>query len=630
MSPVLDSRLCGNRSGYRASHLWRAVLDEVEVAHGQQVECGGIVFDLEKAFNTLPRLVCLGLAQLIGLDGGTLRAWAGALGSMTRAFEVRGSLSMPIEATCGFAEGCGMSCLAMLLLDQIWHEYVKEASNLCRPMSYVDNWEILVSDPQLVSVAAEATFSLARQLDVVVDTKKTFAWGASSTFRSQLRQQGFVVRLDAADLGAHVTYSKQLRNSSLIARFVGLQDFWCKLKGAFATHSQKATVVLRAAWPRAMHAISATWVGLKHFHSLRTAFMEAVRLDRPGANAWLQLHADGFLMDPMAFAILQTFRDARDLGASSWHAQVLADLVHNGLSLPAGSVSNVLLQRLHQLKWAVCQDGSIQDTFGRFSLATVHWSELCLRFQASWHQVVSQAVLHRWDFQGFESVDAAATRKAVRTLSPYLQGICRRNLNGSTLTNEHSFHWTCNGDHRCVFCNEEDSLYHRYWCCPQSAPLRLQLDPLVVDLVPTLPRACSVRSWFLRSPLVDPWWTYLLSLPDLFPPLEVPLEGSGPLDFFTDGSCLHQDSMTFRLAAWAVCVAPVYDEKLNAGVGSSTVVAAAAIRGLVQTAFRAELTAVAAALYYGASTKRPLRIWSDCQGVIRRFTALVQGCCQCT
>ena len=58
------------------------------MAHGQQLECGGIVFDLEKAFNTLPRLVCLGLAQLIGLDGGTLRAWSGALGCMTRAFEV--------------------------------------------------------------------------------------------------------------------------------------------------------------------------------------------------------------------------------------------------------------------------------------------------------------------------------------------------------------------------------------------------------------------------------------------------------------------------------------------------------------------------------------------------------------
>ena len=125
----------------------------------------------------------------------------------------------------------------------------------------------------------------------------------------------------------------------------------------------------------------------------------------------------------------------------------------------------------------------------------------------------------------------------------------------------------------------------------------------------------------------------VVDLPSVPPRFVSPVGGafgrySGPLDFFTDGSCLHQDSMTFRLAAWAVCVASVYDEKLNAGVGSSTVVAAAAIRGLVQTAFRAELTAVAAALYYGASTKRPLRIWSDCQGVIRRFTALVQGCCQ--
>ena len=108
----------------------------------------------------------------------------------------------------------------------------------------------------------------------------------------------------------------------------------------------------------------------------------------------------------------------------------------------------------------------------------------------------------------------------------------------------------------------------------------------------------------------------------------MPLEGSGPLDFFTDGSCLIQDSITFRVAAWAVCVAPVYDEEFNAGVGSSTVIAAAAVRGLVQTAFRAELIAVAAALYYGAGTNRPLRIWSDCQGVIRRFTALVHGCCQ--
>lgn len=56
-STIMDSRLSGNRTGHRASHLWRAVLEEVEEAHGSGYHVGGIVFDLEKAFNTLPRVV---------------------------------------------------------------------------------------------------------------------------------------------------------------------------------------------------------------------------------------------------------------------------------------------------------------------------------------------------------------------------------------------------------------------------------------------------------------------------------------------------------------------------------------------------------------------------------------------
>ena len=54
------------------------------------------------------------------------------------------------------------------------------------------------------------------------------------------------------------------------------------------------------------------------------------RLDCPGANSYLQLHIDGFLMDPHAYALMQTLRDNRDLGLSPWHTQVLSDLVHSG------------------------------------------------------------------------------------------------------------------------------------------------------------------------------------------------------------------------------------------------------------------------------------------------------------
>ena len=112
-----------------------------------------------------------------------------------------------------------------------------------------------------------------------------------------------------------------------------------------------------------------------------------------------------------------------------------------------------------------------------------------------------------------------ATRQAVLKLDPYQEGIARRNLNGSTLTNQHAYHWSESGSHACLICGASDSLHHRYWECPHSSALRAKLDPGSMDLVPSLPRVCSVRSWFLFSPLVEPWWQYLLSLPDLFPPL---------------------------------------------------------------------------------------------------------------
>ena len=628
VSPVLDTHLSGNRIGHRASYLWRAILEDVEAAHGTGVHCAGIVFDLEKAFNTLPRLVCLGLAKIMGVGHSTLVAWSGALGSMQRSFVVLGSLSPPVGSHCGFAEGCGMSCLAMMMLDQLWHIWIKEATALSKPMSFVDNWEVVVQDPSLISVVADATFTLAAQLEVVVDKDKSFAWATSKGFRGSLRHLGFQVKLDTADLGAHVTYSRQQRNSSLLARFANLRDFWVKLKVAFGNHQQKAQVVLRAAWPRAMHAISATWVGLKHYHGLRCAYMQAQRLDRPGANAFLQLHCDGFLMDPHAFSILQTFRDHRDLGVTSWQSNVLADFVHGKVELPNNSLTHVLLKRVQVLQWAILPDGLVRDALGAFCLHSINWSELCFRFQESWQLVVANEISHRLEFQGFENVDVMNTRRALQRLPSYQQGICRRNLNGSTLTNEHAFHWSDSGNHICPHCSSADSLHHRYWECPHSQDLRALLDPIIVDLVPSLPKACTVRSWFLRSPLVWPWWTYLLSLPACFPPPAVTLEGRGPIDFFTDGSCLHQDSCIFRMASWAVCWAKPFDETLNAGKGDSHVVAAEALSGLVQTAFRAELTALCAALFYGQFQGRQIRIWTDCQGVQMKFTALVQGGCQ--
>lgn len=191
--------------------------------------------------------------------------------------------------------------------------------------------------------------------------------------------------------------------------------------------------------------------------------------------------------------------------------------------------------------------------------------------------------------------------------------------------NEHAYHWSQDGNHCCVACGLPDSLRHRLWTCCRSGDLRASFTPEALDLVASLPTVVSCRGWFLRSCLFEPWVQYCLSLPSQLPPPACALDGLPILDLFTDGSCLHPGSLAFRLAAWSVCLAGPCS--VSYGPESCHVLAASPLDGLTQTAFRAELKAVVAALTYArtAQGSPQIRLWVDCQGVVDKFLLLVGG-----
>ena len=58
--------------------------------------------------------------------------------------------------------------------------------------------------------------------------------------------------------------------------FLTCQTFGGKLGSAACTFQQKASLVSRVAWPRALHAVSAAVVGKRHFESLRTSVMQSL------------------------------------------------------------------------------------------------------------------------------------------------------------------------------------------------------------------------------------------------------------------------------------------------------------------------------------------------------------------
>ena len=205
-----------------------------------------------------------------------------------------------------------MSCLAMVALTHLFHLRACDVEFL--PIGYVDNWAILLNNPALMQKACDAVDQFADMLQIQVDARKCFTWAADRHSRHQLRSGGFRVVNAVWDLGAHVVYTRQLFNFTTLDRTRGLQDFWQKLFAATCTFKQKASLILRVAWPRAFHAVSAVVVGRKRFDALRTAVMQALSLSKPGANPLLQCSVQALAFDLQVYAILETVRDARSLG----------------------------------------------------------------------------------------------------------------------------------------------------------------------------------------------------------------------------------------------------------------------------------------------------------------------------
>ena len=621
----LDPCLCGNRGARRAADLWRVVLREVEDGHSHDRGTCGIVFDLEKAFNMLPRVICLAFVKLLGIEQSTLQGWAGALGAMERRFIIRGSASPPSFATCGFPEGCGLSCLAMLALDQVWHLWIRSSLPDTRPMSFVDNWEVIASSPEQIQAAFERTLAFTRALDLVIDQKKTFCWSTHSTMRAQLRQHDFVVKLDAGDLGAHLTYSRQVRNISLIARFEGLSDFWLKLRSAEASYHNKMIVIRQAAWPRAMHGIAASTVGRKHFHRLRAQVLRSLGLEKPGANAWLQLHLEKQSTDPQLFALEQTVRDFRDLTGGDAGLDAFSRCIRGDQDFSPNSVTSILIDRVHWLGWQVLPEAWVCDAWGPFSLLLSSWAELKLRLQWSWHSVVAQNVKTKVGFENFHQVDPWVTAMSLQEYGPYERGVLMRLMNGSTVTNQHACHWSFDGSDQCIFCHRADSLMHRFWECPHHGDLRKDLPAEVLNFALNGPPEICLHAWTLQSRFQAEWMQYLVSIPDI-PEILIPsLTGLATWDIFTDGSCLWQDQPHYRLASWAVCVANPKVTTRSIDFSDHVVASAGPLPGLIQTSFRAEVFALLRAIRLVKLHRVSARIWCDCQGVVDKFNVLTVG-----
>ena len=616
----LPDGLFGSRPTKYAGQVWSHLLWSIELAYENNLPLSGIMADIRKAFNYLPRNVILEACAIMGIPFRVLRAWAGALATLPRRFQFHGSTSPAAGSTCGLPEGCALSCLGMIVIDTLFHKWMLHFFPLCQPLSYVDDWQIIVADPTGIQGTFAALERFVQAIDLFLDARKTHTWSLQPVGRALMRQQGFATVAYGKNLGAHIQYSKQHTNKALAERMNSVQSAWSKLRLSASRYAHKVRAVLCSAWPRAMHGVAAATVSLASFQQLRAGAMKGFREDCVGANANVHLGlVERAVLDPHCWAILQTFRLTRDCGAPERVEPLLADLAMGRVDLPANTITQTLLQRIQALGWHINSLGCLTDLFGSFSLFAVSMTELVWRVTFQWTFRVAQEVSHRPCFDGLEACDPDATRDWLSGLETSDQALCRKLLNGTHITQDGKKFAQQADDDVCPYCECSDSRYHRFWECGKFEHVRTHISAEDRAVIRDLPPALTCCGWTLHPTTVFEWNEYFCTLPE---PVLQPVVAQGSLHFFTDGSCFHQHLPAQRFAAWAIVQAA--DDDVDPTNGAK-VVAAAPLPGLLQSAVRAEIYAVYQVLRITADSLGMVYIWTDSEAVSKKFKRIQAG-----
>ena len=108
--------------------------------------------------------------------------------------------------------------------------------------------------------------------------------------------------------------------------------------------------------------MAATTLSTATYASLRAGALKGLKSDAAGANATVHLSlVECPTTDPQVWAIMQTFRLARDCGDQQRVEEVLASLASGQFELPTNSITHTLLTRIQSLGWHVNAHGHIVD-----------------------------------------------------------------------------------------------------------------------------------------------------------------------------------------------------------------------------------------------------------------------------
>ena len=226
----LPSNITGFVPGGESPMIWELMQSRVENALNGRHSLAGTSIDLEKAFNYIGREQTFFIADLLQLPAQLTRPWKAFVQQVRRRFEIRGYVSEEVESTSGFAEGCPLSIISMLLANWAHAQYMAIYAPHVDAFIYVDNISLVSAHEQSLLQGFLATKVFYQLWGLSIDDEKTIGWATDSQTRKALQTMNFRVIQEARELGGIMTYSRKHRNRLLKNRYADLEQKWEQLK----------------------------------------------------------------------------------------------------------------------------------------------------------------------------------------------------------------------------------------------------------------------------------------------------------------------------------------------------------------------------------------------------------------
>ena len=608
----------GNCPGRQAAEIWFELSLRIEDAMYFGTSLSGCVGDVVKAFNCLPRVPVFLMARHLRLPLPLINTWHAAVAGVRRHFVVDGATGPPLSSTTGFPEGDPLSVVAMFLLNVAFHQYMDHSLDTVTTWSYVDNWETSGTFVDDVSSSPNQMIKFAEMLDLQLDVKKLFAWSTDATSRRLLRDNGLVVQHHARDLGGHMCYSKQNTCYTIKGRLASLTSFWLWVRRSMAPTYQKNKLLQAVAWPRCLHGIETIWIGEQHFVTLRASAMKALGFDYQGASSFLQFSLfQDCSSDPAFFALVRTVKMFRKLVVPHIAYPILSHLADYAPLRYFQGPCGTLLRRLHEVGWRWDGDGFFLDhQLLRLHIVHSPIQLLISRLKHAWSFFVGSKISQRAEFSGLESVDAKFSTYGIDKLSLEKQGFARTAMNGTFFTRDKQSKAGTLPDDLCVWCQQPDSISHRYWSCCHFHQSRNLIPEEHRAQILNLPVCTNLHGWWQESELVPHLFRALQCLPDSTGDFLISPPDQEIQHLFSDGSCLCPHSHVLKLATWGVVAANLPEDAF-------CVVSQGVVPGILQSSLRAEILGATSAFKFGLSSRNPFWLWCDNQQVVDFIEATI-------